>query len=312
MKLLLFAFCTMVSVGGGCASAGIWQPSAGHMQVPIWPHAAPDAKPAPGPETGEPADAPVGGKPWLWVANVTRPTLTVYAPTGKNTGAAVVVFPGGGFEGLAIGLEGSEVCDWLTAVGVTCVVLKYRAPSAPYNWQCDCRPDNLVTPTQALEDAQRTMGLVRRHAREWHIDPHKIGVIGFSAGGYLVAEISTRFERRLYPPVDDADKESARPDFAMAIYPGHLVTRDGTLNPNVPVSGRTPPTFLLQAEDDKVDGVEQSLVYYAALKKAGVPVEMHLYAQGGHAFGLRRTRFAITGWPRLVETWLKTIAMIPQ
>jgi acetyl esterase/lipase len=144
-----------------------------------------------------------------------------------------------------------------------------------------------MVPRQALDDAQRAMGLVRQHATEWHIDPHKVGVLGFSAGGFLVAEISTHFAQRLYKPIDDADRQSARPDFAIAIYPGHLATEDGTLklNPNVPISRDTPPTFLVQAEDDHVDGVQQSLVYYAGLQKAGVPVEMHLYAQGGHAFG---------------------------
>jgi acetyl esterase/lipase len=152
--------------------------------------------------------------------------------------------------------------------------------------------------------------LVRFHAAQLHIDPHKIGVLGFSAGGYLAAESSTLFERRLYPPVDAADKESSRPDFAMPIYPGHLTTADGKLNPNVPVSGKTPPTFLVQAEDDHVDGVKQSLVYYAALAQADVPVEMHLYAQGGHAFGLRPTKLPITGWPRLAEAWLQTMGII--
>ena len=130
------------------------------------------------------------------------------------------------------------------------------------------------------------------------------------SGGYLVAEISTNFDRRLYAPMDAADKESSRPDFAMPIYPGHLATADGKLNPNVPVSSKTPPTFLVQAEDDYVDGVHQSLVYFAALAKARVPVEMHLYDHGGHAFGLRRTKFPITDWPRLAETWLGTIGMI--
>jgi acetyl esterase/lipase len=166
----------------------------------------------------------------------------------------------------------------------------------------------------ALEDAQRTVGLVRFHAAEWHIDPHKIGVLGFSAGGHLVAAISTHFKRRLYPAVDAADKESCRPDFAVALYPGHLWIDDKKfeLNPNVPVTRQTPPTFLLQNEDDPVDNINHSLVYYIALKNAGVPVEMHLYAQGGHAFGLRRTKFPATGWPQLVETWLGTIGMIPE
>jgi acetyl esterase/lipase len=154
---------------------------------------------------------------------------------------------------------------------------------------------------------------VRFHATEWHIDPHKIGVLGFSAGGHLVAAISTHFEKRLYPAVDAADKESCRPDFAVGLYPGHMLentSKDFELNPYIPVLSQTPPTFLLQAEDDPVDTVKNSLVYYIALKKAGVPMEMHLYAHGGHAFGLRRTNLPITRWPRLMETWLGTIGMI--
>ncbi len=266
----------------------------------------------PGPETVGTTEGEklIAGRHYLYLRNVSQPTLTVYAPKGKNTGAAVVVFPGGGFEILAMDLEGTEVCDWLNANGITCVLLKYRVPSLPYDWHCNCRPDNLVVPTQALEDAQRAMGLVRLHAAEWHVDPHKVGVLGFSAGGYLVASISTHYAHRLYPPVDAADQESARPDFAVAIYPGHLAAKKG-LNPNVPVTKDTPPTFLLQAEDDDVDGVEQTYVYYGALKDAGVPAELHLYAQGGHAFGLRPTKLPITHWPDLVTPWLKTIGMIP-
>jgi acetyl esterase/lipase len=317
MKRLLFALCVVFTFGGLSAQTPVWQPSPGHTQIPIWPGAVPDAQSAPGPEdvktTGK--DNLVAGKPYIWVKNVTRPTMTVYSPKGKNTGVAVVVFPGGGFTGLAIDLEGTEVCDWLTSKGITCVLLKYRVPSLPYDWHCDCRPNNgLAKSTLPLEDAQRTMGLLRLHAAEWHIDPHKIGVLGFSAGGYLVAEISTDFAQRLYPPVDAADKESCRPDFAVALYPGHLRIDDNkfALNPNVPVTRQTPPTFLLQAEDDPVDNINHSLVYYIALKNAGVPVEMHLYAQGGHAFGLRRTKFPVTGWPHLVEAWLGTIGMIPE
>jgi acetyl esterase/lipase len=238
--------------------------------------------------------------------------MTVYAPSGENTGAAVVVFPGGGYQVLAIDLEGTEVCDWLTSRGITCVLLKYRVPNSGMHWdaQCKCQV-NPKAPT-ALQDAQRTVGLVRLHAREWHVDPHKIGVLGFSAGGHLVADISTHFDKRLYSPVDAADKESCRPDFAVALYPGHLwISKKGfELNPSIRATHNTPPTFLLQAENDNVDSINNSLVYYVALKKAGVPVEMHSYAQGGHAFGLRRTEFPITAWPQLVETWLRTIGMI--
>ncbi len=163
------------------------------------------------------------------------------------------------------------------------------------------------------------MGLVRLHATEWHIDPHKIGVMGFSAGGHLVAAMSVHFAQRLYPAVDAADKESCRPDFAIAIYPGHLSFGDEELkkpelNPDIRahLTSQAPPTFLIQNEDDDSDNVDDSLVYYIALKNAGVPVEMHLYAQGGHAFGLRPTKLPVTKWPQLVETWLVSIGMIPQ
>jgi len=265
------------------------------------------------------------------VRNVTRPTMTVYSPDGKNTGAAVVIFPGGGYQELAIDLEGTEVCDWLTPKGVTCVLLKYRVTDVGPYPKSGPYPESPM----ALEDAQRTMGLVRLHASEWHIDPRKVGVLGFSAGGHLSAAVSTHFEKRLYSVVDSADKESCRPDFAVVIYPGHLsisaaerdakagatkyvlhypatADKDLGVNPEVPVTRQTPPTFLLQAEDDHVDSVYDSLAYYIALVRAGVPAEMHLYAQGNHAFGLRRTRFPITGWPRLVETWLATIGMITE
>ncbi len=312
MKSLIFALCFVFACAGLRAQTPAWQPSPGHSQLPIWPAAVPDARPVAGPEvattTGN--DSLVAGRPWVAVSNVARPTITVYSPVGKNTGAAVVVFPGGGYEILAIDLEGTEVCDWLTFRGITCVLLKYRvpAPRSSPNW--GAFPQSPI----ALEDAQRTVGLVRFHAAEWHIDSRKIGVLGFSAGGHLVAAVSTHFEHRLYPPQDAADKESCRPDFAVALYPGHLWIDDAKfeLNPDVPVTSRTPPTFLLQDEDDHVDSVNDSLVSYIALKKAGVPTEMHLYAQGGHAFGLRPTKFPVTRWPQLVETWLRTIGMISE
>jgi acetyl esterase/lipase len=281
-----------------------WKPSPGHTQIPIWPGAAPDARPVEGPEvSGTVVDAAgrprlVGGKPWVYVDRVSQPTMTVYSPVGRNTGAAVVVFPGGGYNVLAIDLEGTEVCDWLTSRGITCVLSKYRVPCVKTGPYRDCRT--------ALQDAQRTVALVRFQAARWHIDPHKIGVLGFSAGGHLVAATSTHFTRRSYPAVDAADTMSSRPDFAIAFYPGHLVVRERgfALNPDIRVTARTPPTFLLQAEDDPVDPVENSLVYHGALRKAGVPTEIHLYAKGGHAFGLRRTSEPITAWPPLVEQWL--------
>ena len=340
MKPLLFAFCFVFAFGGLSAQTPVWQPSPGHAQVPIWPGTAPDAQPVAGPEESHWWPTGPGGPGGFTVYHVSRPTMTVYSPEGKNTGAVVVVFPGGGYEDLAIDLEGTEICDWLTSMGITCVLLKYRVPGEEYYPKSAPYPKSGPYPRSpmALEDAQRTLGLVRFHAAELHIDPHKIGVLGFSAGGHLVVAMSTEFERRLYPAVDAADKESCRPDFAVAIYPGHLSiaaaewdAKQGTkklvvrhpghlsaadssfgLNPDIHITSQTSPTFLLQAENDPVDGVENSLAYYAALKKASVPVEMHLYAQGGHAFGLRRTKLPITGWPQLVETWLRTIGMVPE
>jgi acetyl esterase/lipase len=312
LRLLILAACAALGLGDLSAQTAVWQPSAGHTQIPIWPGKAPNAWPVAGPEAAtSDKDFLIAGTPVIGIEKVSRPTMTVYSPEGKNTGVAIVVFPGGGYWDLAIDLEGTEVCDWLTPKGITCVLLKYRVPgnglfprSGPY-------PKSPM----ALEDAQRTVGLVRFHAAEWNIDPHKIGVLGFSAGGHLVAAIGTHFEKRLYRAVDAADKESCRPDFGVALYPGHMLENTKQafeLNPFVPVTRRTPPMFIVQAEDDPVDPVENSLVFYAALKRAGVPVEMHLYAQGGHAFGLRRTKFAVTGWPDLMERWLGTIGMIAE
>ncbi|HUA67940.1 MAG TPA: alpha/beta hydrolase [Candidatus Saccharimonadales bacterium] len=302
MKPLILALGVLLACGRLSAQTDVWQPSPGHKQIPIWPEAAPDAQPAPGPEYLTNMVSPRGVR-WMAVCNVSQPTMTVYLPKRKATGVAIVVFPGGGFNCLAIDLEGTEICDWLTSRGITAVLLKYRVPlkkAGPYG----------ESPL-ALEDAQRTVGLVRFHAAEWRIDPHKIGVIGFSAGGYMAATTSTHFDKRSYPAVDAADRESCRPDFAIACYPGHLWNDDEgfELNPHIPVTTNTPPTFLVQAEDDRVDGVNQSLVYYLALTKAGVPVEMHLYAQGGHGFGLRHTKLPVTQWPQLAETWLRSIGV---
>jgi len=251
--------------------------------------------------------------------HVSRPTMTVYAPTAHNTGVAVVVFPGGGYQVLAMDLEGTEICDWLTSRGATCVLLKYRVPNSGPTLVDGHRYYPKVQ--TALQDAQRTLGLVRQHAAAWRVDPHKVGVIGFSAGGHLVAAVSTHFAHRAYRPVDVADSLSCRPDFAIALYPGHLWAHederrasrnqeDLSLRPDIHVSADTPPTFLVQAENDDVDNVEQSLAYYVALQKAGVPSEMHLYATGGHAFGLRKTNQPIGHWPQLVEQWLHTIGML--
>jgi len=300
----------LLSLAAPCAAQTAWQPGPGLTEVPLWPGAAPNARPPDKPElagivvdsAGRPR--PIAGKPWIYVARVSRPTLTVYPPKGHNSGAAVVVFPGGGYNVLAIDLEGTEVCDWLTSKGITCVLLKYRVPCAKTGPYREC--------LTALQDAQRALGLVRLHAPEWHVDPQKVGVLGFSAGGHMVVALSTRFATRLYPAQDAADRLSCRPDFAVALYPGHLATPTGgfALNPDVRVTSQTPPTFLLHAQDDPVDPVENSLVYYSALRKAGVPAELHVYVKGGHAFGLRRTESPITAWPLLVEAWLGAMGVI--
>lgn len=311
------------------AQGKVWQPSLGHVQVPIWPGVPPDAESLRKPETMEVGDTKIGGKTAIAVMNVTRPTMTIYSPQGKNTGAAIVVFPGGGYEMLAIDLEGTEVCDWLVPRGITCVLLKYRVPGGANYPKSGPYPESPM----ALEDAQRTLSLVRSHAAEWHIDPHKIGVLGFSAGGHLAVAVSVYSDRRIYSPVDEADRVSCRPDFAIPIYPGHLnlqaaewdankgakkhvlhatpgADKDLTLNPDIHVARNVPPTFLLQNEDDHVDSVYDALSYFIALQRAGIPAELHVYAQGGHAFGLRRTKLAATEWPHLVERWLVSIGMV--
>ena len=317
MKFLISSLCFLLTCAALHTQTTVWQPSPGHTQMSIWPGTPPDLQKVDGPEKLETDNAPkelVAGKPWLYISKVTRPTITVYSPKTHNTGAAVVVFPGGGYAILAIDLEGTEVCDWLVQKGITCVLLKYRVPGdpSPTHEISGPYPESPI----ALEDAQRTIGLVRLHAAEWHIDPHKVGVLGFSAGGHLVAATSVHTQR-VYTPIDAADKLSCRPDFAVALYPGHLYfggrgkLTEPKLNPDIAahLTKDAPPTFILQNEDDDIDGVNQSLVYYIALKNAGVPAELHIYAQGGHAFGLRPTKLPATHWPALVETWLTTIGV---
>jgi acetyl esterase/lipase len=235
--------------------------------------------------------------------------MTVYAAKGRNTQAAVVLFPGGGFQFLAMDLEGTEICDWLTSRGVTCVLLKYRVPKSDHYWDEDCNCPITPKVPRALQDAQRTIRLVRAKAKELNLDPKKIGVMGFSAGGYLVAQTSNIFASA-YEPVDAFDKLSSRPDFAVALYPGHLCRSGGTLDPTIHVTKQTPPTFLLQAWDDPVDDICNSTVYARALDHAGVPAEVHLFAKGGHAFGLRGKEHPISSWPSLVEGWLKEIGIL--
>lgn len=266
----------------------------------LWPAKAPGETKELPPEadTTKPTDKPVGGKTLIRLGNVASPTLTVYSPpAGKNTGAAVIVCPGGGYNILALDLEGTEVCEWLNSIGVTGVLLKYRVP----------RRAGLEKHAAPLQDAQRALGLVRQRAGELGVDPQRIGVLGFSAGGHLAAVVSNHHEVRSYAAVDDADKVSCRPDFTVLIYPAYLTVKEknDAVAPELPVSAtNTPPTFIAMTADDSVR-VETGLFYYLALKNAKVPVEMHLYPRGGHGYGLRRTEHEVTSWPDRVGDWLK-------
>jgi acetyl esterase/lipase len=306
-KLLLVVAAVAVSVGTSAqtpATSSVWPPSPDHITMPIWPGTPPGPATNLSPETDMNAAKTkmMAGRPYIRLGNVSTPTITVFKPTAKNTGAGIVVFPGGGYQILSVDLEGTEVCDWLNQAGVTCVLLKYRVPNTgPY-------PKSAA----ALQDAQRAVGLVRLHAAEWGIDPHRIGVLGFSAGAHLAAAISIHYDQRLYDPVDDADKLSCKPDFAVVLYPGYLALAEQNFapNPDIQPTAATPPTFILQAEDDPVH-IENSVVYFLALKNAKVPAELHIYAEGGHGYGLRPRDLPIMGWPKLVETWLHTIKMLP-
>ena len=286
------------------AQTPAWPPSADHLTMQLWPKGAPGAQPTPGPEGDMTTakDGNPGGRAVIRIGNVSDPTLTLYAPKGQNTGTAVVVFPGGGYRILAIDLEGTEVCDWLNGIGVNCILVKYRVPE----------PGPYPKSSAPLQDAQRAVGLVREHAAAWHIDPNRVGVLGFSAGAHLAAALSTHFEHRLYDPIDAADKLNCRPDFQAIIYPGYLALSEQNFAPNADIqpTAQTPPAFVVQAEDDPVH-VENSVVYFMALKNAKVPAEMHLYAEGGHGYGLRKTALPVTTWPRTAEIWLHTIHMLP-
>ncbi len=260
----------------------------------VWPGKPPG-------ETAEVGEEKItGAKGGRSLTNVSKPTITVYRPAKeKDTGVAIVIAPGGGYRVLAWDHEGEDVAAWLNSIGVTGVLLKYRVPR---------RSDH---PKGPLADAQRALSLVRGKAREWKIDPKKIGMLGFSAGGHLTALAATNFDKRAYEPVDEADKESCRPDFAVIVYPGGVVKRDSAeMDPAIRVSKETPPAFLTQASDDRV-GVENSVMLYLALKKAGVPAEMHLYAAGGHGYGLRPNKRPASEWTKRCEEWLRARDVLP-
>jgi len=281
-----------------------------HKQISIWSTYIPDSELIRGTEAYNDG----------MVTNVSKPTITIYSPKEKNTGTAIIVFPGGGYNKLAIDLEGSEICEWLTSIGITGILLKYRVPASGPHYDKDCNCEKDPVKPIALQDAQRAMALVRYHAKEWNIEPNKIGVMGFSAGGHLVADVSTNYKMRAYPILDEIDKVICKPNFGIVMFPGHMTfhtTKPYELNKTLAVDRNTPPMFILQAGNDPVDTIQNSLVYYIALKKAGVPTEYHVYAEGGHAFGLNKSalkipdweKLPIADWEKLVERWLQTIKM---
>jgi len=268
------------------------------LVLDVWPGTAPGEKGNIGREQWQPPQKEP--KPIKRLTNVTRPTISVYRPANvKHTDAAVVICPGGGYSILAMDLEGEEVAAWLNSIGVTGIVLKYRVPARKD------QPRHLPP----LQDAQRAMSLVRSHAKEWNLDPHRIGILGFSAGGHLAAVTATNYDKRQYAVLDDVDEFSCRPDFAVLVYPAYLTAGDH-LSPEVPVNARTPPVFFVHAGDDPISA-EGSITMYLALRRAKVPAELHLYASGGHGFGLRPTDKPATTWPKRCEEWLRATGVIP-
>lgn len=270
----------------------------------IWPQGAPGEKGGIGEEKDmtKPTDRPTLGKAVIRIGNVSQPSITIFRPRKEiETGAAVVVCPGGGYNILAWDLEGTEVCEWLNSIGVTGVLLKYRVPKRP----------GLEKHVPPLQDAQRAFGLVRHRTKDFGIDTRRIGILGFSAGGHLSAVACNQFEKRTYETIDDADKESCRPDFAILVYPAYLTIKEqgDKIAPELNVTANTPPTFLAQTEDDGVRP-ESSLFYFLALKNAKVPAELHLYPSGGHGYGLRPSANNVSSWPKRAEEWMRAMGVL--
>ncbi|MEQ8787651.1 MAG: alpha/beta hydrolase [Pirellulaceae bacterium] len=262
----------------------------------VWPGKAPGEK---GDVEEEKAVQGDGAKPVLRIHNVTVPTLTVYKPDAAiDTGAAVLICPGGGYNILAWDLEGTEVAEWLNSIGVTGIVLKYRVPRRKDREKHDA----------PLQDAQRALSLCRANADKWGVDPTRLGILGFSAGGHLSATTATNYDKRNYEPIDDVDKQSCRPDFVVLIYPAYL-QEDGELTPEIRVDAKSPPTFFAHAFDDG-HSPENSVHMFLALKKAKVPSEVHVYANGGHGFGLRPTAYRSSTWPKSCEGWLRNMNLL--
>jgi acetyl esterase/lipase len=291
---LILAFCFSLGSPGMAAERP--------LVLPVWPGKVPGDYGTIGAERiRAPSEAPT--KDAKWITNVTKPTITVFQPVkAKNTGAAMVICPGGGYWNLAWDLEGEEVAAWLNTIGMTGIVLKYRVPRRPG------QPEPLPAPGPLL-DSQRAVSLVRSRAKEWEIDPNRIGIVGFSAGGHLAVMTATNFDKRAYEPIDDIDKVSCRPDFAVAVYPGYLLPEDvdtDVLASYIRIPAGTPPVFLVHASDDPESGSEHSVAMYLALKRARVPSELHVYAAGGHGFGVRKSNQPCSTWPERCVAWLRS------
>lgn len=295
MSLRLFLAVLISTFVVGISAAGAAAPS---ETIVLWPNGAPHEPKDFAAEGTAPARP---GDTTIRVTNVSSPTLAVYRPAKEiDCGAAVVICPGGGYGILAYNKEGTEVAEWLNTIGVTGIVLKYRVPARKDRARHDA----------PLEDAQRAVGYVRHRASQWGIDPQRIGILGFSAGGHLAATASNTFDKRTYEPIDDADRASCKPDFSVLIYPAYLVDKKtNELSPENKVTKETPPTFIAMAEDDGV-GVEGPLFYYLALKQNKVPAEMHLYPTGGHGYGLRPSQHLVSTWPARVADWMKSRGLL--
>lgn len=268
--------------------------------IDVWPGDAPGEKSDTGPEKFQ-DPKPGEVKKVARLMNVSKPTLTLYAPAkDKANGTAVIICPGGGYNILAWDLEGTEIAEWLNKQGVTALVLKYRVPKRP----------NEAAHVAPLKDAQRAVSIVRSQAKELGVDEKKIGILGFSAGGHLAAMTSMHFDARTYDKLDAVDDVSCRPDFAVLIYPAYLTNKEQTeLSSDVKISEQTPPMFLAHAGDDPVTPLS-SVLLYAALKRAKVPAELHVYATGGHGYGMREGNSTATDWPVQCERWLKGRGLI--
>ena len=272
--------------------------------VEVWPGPAPGDHGAVDAEGFRPA--PPGATPdTKWLTNVSQPTISVYPPTPDlNTGAAMLICPGGGYWNLGWDVEGEEVAAWLNTIGVTGVLLKYRVPrraGAPKE----------LPPSGPLLDAQRALSLVRSQAKAWDIEPNRIGMIGFSAGAHLALATATNFDQRAYQPLDDIDAVSCRPDFVVSLYPGYLVV-PGTqlLAPYMRIPALTPPVFLVHAADDPISAADNSVVIHLALTRAGVSSELHVYTAGGHGFGVRQSDHPVSTWPARCAEWLRHLGLL--